>query len=98
MWELTPCRPFAAALCGIVPGLLVLLFGSATREATPRTGRVVLVSYLHHIVQRGHNRQVVFAVEGGLLPIRRTVLGRVAECGWARWRKAGWIRIPVTWR
>ncbi|MFN4290731.1 MAG: transposase [Permianibacter sp.] len=27
----------------------------------PRTGRVVLPEYPHHIVQRGHNRQVVFA-------------------------------------
>ena len=27
----------------------------------PRTGRVVLPNYAHHIVQRGHNRQVVFA-------------------------------------
>ncbi|MGH8557140.1 MAG: transposase [Methylococcales bacterium] len=27
----------------------------------PRVGRVVLPNYPHHIVQRGHNRQVVFA-------------------------------------
>ncbi|WP_085708392.1 MULTISPECIES: transposase [unclassified Pseudomonas] len=27
----------------------------------PRTGRIVLPHYPHHIVQRGHNRQVVFA-------------------------------------
>lgn len=27
----------------------------------PRTGRVVLPKYPHHVVQRGHNRQVVFA-------------------------------------
>lgn len=27
----------------------------------PRTGRVVLPGFPHHIVQRGHNRQVVFA-------------------------------------
>jgi putative transposase len=26
----------------------------------PRTGRVVLPDYPHHVVQRGHNRQVVF--------------------------------------
>lgn len=26
----------------------------------PRTGRVMLPNYPHHIVQRGHNRQVVF--------------------------------------
>lgn len=27
----------------------------------PRTGRVILPGYPHHIVQRGHNRQAVFA-------------------------------------
>ncbi|WP_426201270.1 transposase [Pseudomonas sp. TWP3-1] len=27
----------------------------------PRTGRIVLANYPHHIVQRGHNKQVVFA-------------------------------------
>jgi hypothetical protein len=27
----------------------------------PRTGRVVLAGYAHHIVQRGHNRRPVFA-------------------------------------
>jgi putative transposase len=27
----------------------------------PRIGRVMLAGYPHHIVQRGHNRQVVFA-------------------------------------
>lgn len=26
----------------------------------PRSGRVLLPNYAHHIVQRGHNRQVVF--------------------------------------
>ena len=29
----------------------------------PRMGRVVLPNYPHHVVQRGHNRQVVFAEE-----------------------------------
>ena len=29
----------------------------------PRVGRVVLANYPHHVVQRGHNRQVVFAEE-----------------------------------
>ncbi len=28
----------------------------------PRIGHVMLANYPHHIVQRGHNRQVVFAV------------------------------------
>jgi putative transposase len=27
----------------------------------PRVGRVVLPNHPHHVVQRGHNRQVVFA-------------------------------------
>ena len=27
----------------------------------PRIGRVVLPNHPHHVVQRGHNRQVVFA-------------------------------------
>ena len=30
----------------------------------PRMGRAVLPDYPHHIIQRGHNRQVVF-VEAG---------------------------------
>ena len=29
----------------------------------PRMGRVVLANYPHHVMQRGHNRQVVFAEE-----------------------------------
>lgn len=29
----------------------------------PKMGRVVLADYPHHVVQRGHNRQVVFAAE-----------------------------------
>ncbi len=29
----------------------------------PRTGRVLLPNYPHHVVQRGHNRQAVFAVD-----------------------------------
>jgi len=31
----------------------------------PRMGRVVLPNYPHHVVQRGHNRQVVFAAALG---------------------------------
>ena len=27
----------------------------------PRMGRAMLPSYPHHVVQRGHNRQVIFA-------------------------------------
>ena len=29
----------------------------------PRVGRVIVPSYPHHIVQRGHNHQVIFAQE-----------------------------------
>jgi len=29
----------------------------------PRRGRVVLPNFPHHVVQRGHNKQVVFAEE-----------------------------------
>ncbi len=29
----------------------------------PRMGRLVLANYPHHVVQRGHNRQVVFAAD-----------------------------------
>ena len=29
----------------------------------PRMWRIVLPNYSHHVVQRGHNRQVVFAAE-----------------------------------
>ena len=34
-----------------------------TRRQTtmPRLGRTILPDYPHHIVQRGHNRQVVFS-------------------------------------
>jgi len=33
----------------------------------PRIGRVVVPNFAHHIVQRGHNRQVVFATEDDFL-------------------------------
>lgn len=29
----------------------------------PKIGRIVLADYPHHVVQRGHNRQMVFAAE-----------------------------------
>ena len=29
----------------------------------PRIARIVIADYPHHIIQRGHNRQVVFAGE-----------------------------------
>ena len=33
----------------------------------PRMGRIILPSYPHHVMQRGHNRQVVFAGERDFL-------------------------------
>ena len=30
----------------------------------PRTGRIILPNFPHHVVQRGHNRQAVFASDG----------------------------------
>jgi putative transposase len=33
----------------------------------PRNARVVISNYPHHIIQRGHNRQVVFASDEGYL-------------------------------
>ena len=41
----------------------------------PRTGRIVLPGYPHHVVQRGHNRQVVFAGEADY----RRYLGHLQE-------------------
>ncbi|MEK6589119.1 MAG: transposase, partial [Nitrospinota bacterium] len=29
----------------------------------PRTSRIVLPNCSHHIIQRGHNRQIVFAAD-----------------------------------
>jgi putative transposase len=33
----------------------------------PRTARIVITDYPHHIIQRGHNRQVVFATDDDYL-------------------------------
>ena len=33
----------------------------------PRTSRIVIVGYPHHIIQRGHNRQAVFTTDGDFL-------------------------------
>jgi putative transposase len=38
----------------------------------PRIARVTLPEYPHHIVQRGHNRQVVFAAPADLSAISQT--------------------------
>ena len=37
----------------------------------PRMGRIVLPNYPHHIVQRGYNRQVVFAEAGDFQSVIR---------------------------
>ena len=39
----------------------------------PRLGRVVLPNYPHHVVQRGHNKQVVFAEEADFRFYLRTL-------------------------
>ena len=33
----------------------------------PRTSRIVVAGYPHHIIQRGHNRQTVFVTDGDFL-------------------------------
>lgn len=47
----------------------------------PRVGRVVLPNYPHHIVQRGHNRQVVFAQEGDFGMYLENLRDMKVECG-----------------
>lgn len=47
----------------------------------PRVGRVVLPDYPHHIVQRGHNRQVVFAQESDFEVYLGNLRELKVECG-----------------
>lgn len=47
----------------------------------PRVGRVVLPGYPHHIVQRGHNRQVVFAQESDFSLYLENLRELKMECG-----------------
>lgn len=47
----------------------------------PRVGRVVLPDYPHHIVQRGHNRQVVFAQESDFSVYIENLRELKVECG-----------------
>lgn len=47
----------------------------------PRTGRLVLPGYSHHIVQRGHNKQVVFAEEADYQYYLNTIREFKAVCG-----------------
>ena len=47
----------------------------------PRVGRVVLPDYPHHIVQRGHNRQVVFAQESDFEVYLSNLRELKGECG-----------------
>ncbi len=59
----------------------------------PRQGRVVLPNYPLHVVQRGHNRQVVFAEDEDyqrylseyieLNPIRARMVDDVAAYPWS---------------
>lgn len=44
----------------------------------PRMARVVLPQYPHHVVQRGHNRQIVFAAEADYE--RYWTISRNSEC------------------
>ena len=46
----------------------------------PRTGRLVLPGYSHHIVQRGHNKQVVFAEEADYQYYLNTIREFKAAC------------------
>ncbi len=50
----------------------------------PRVGRVVLPNYPHHIVQKGHNRQVVFAVDSDFEYYLETL---------SQWREVYGIRV-----
>jgi len=45
----------------------------------PRMGRVVLPNYPHHVVQRGHNRQVVFASETTNIDTHKKQTGKQTE-------------------
>ena len=47
----------------------------------PRVGRVVLPDYPHHIVQRGHNRQVVFAQQRDFEVYLSNLRELKGECG-----------------
>jgi putative transposase len=41
----------------------------------PKLGRVVLQNYPHHVVQRGHNKQAVFAEEADYRYYLKTIEG-----------------------
>ena len=47
----------------------------------PRSGRLVLPGYPHHIVQRGHNRQVIFAEDRDYNYYLNTLKAFKDECG-----------------
>lgn len=63
----------------------------------PRMGRVVLPDYPHHVVQRGHNRQVVFAGESDfrryiddvreLHPVRACMASSPEEYKWSSYHQ-----------
>ncbi|HUU40274.1 MAG TPA: hypothetical protein VMW42_04980 [Desulfatiglandales bacterium] len=50
----------------------------------PRRSRIVIGGYPHHIIQRGHNRQVVFASDDDYLYYLDNL-------------RDGWITILATW-
>jgi putative transposase len=50
-------------------------------KVMPRVGRVVLPDYPHHIVQRGHNRQVVFAQDSDFRVYLENLQDLKVECG-----------------
>jgi len=60
----------------------------------PRTGRLVMPGYPHHIVQRGHNRQLVFAAPSDYEQYLCSLRELKEECGIND--KKGQIYFPVS--
>lgn len=63
----------------------------------PRMGRVILPNYPHHVVQRGHNRQVVFAESSDYLRYLDTLWVLIGVSGWTKIR-AIWYWVNTPWR
>lgn len=49
------------------------LIGKTVSHTMPKLGRVVVPNFPHHVVQRGHNKQVVFAEEADYRYYSRTL-------------------------
>ena len=69
----------------------------------PRMARVVLPQYPHHVVQRGHNRQVVFAAgedyQRYLDDLTFMDRGQVLQSNTSEPRRAQWRdRCGSSWR